>query len=402
MKITEIKINNLFELYNYNIKINNNKLIIVAENGGGKTTILKIIYYFLSKKWYSLSKYSFDNISVTIDNNTYTFDNTIKSRKTDKKIIEEIASSSYLKNDLLKIFFEDYNFDELKNDPFSIEKIEMKNEWATGQLQRIIDEIIDKSEPDNYYPDIPEIPILYLPTYRRTENDFIRIFSNLNKFTSGFLLNNFTEIGDSLIDSEYTLDELKNSKEFEEEKEIEIEERNLKAKNEVIDNFFSNLWAEFVKIRKKDKDLTIDFAEFGMQDTIDVINSYLQNNINTHDNIYLFCKEINEYLINKKIIFDKTTNSLRIELNNKKKILLSQLSSGEKQIISIFVYLYLTEYKYFVIIDEPEISISLRWQENLLSSIEKKAGGIFVATHSGTILKNHKQFARSINQFKIN
>ena len=62
--------------------------------------------------------------------------------------------------------------------------------------------------------------------------------------------------------------------------------------------------------------------------------------------------------------------------------------------MSLFAKLYLkgnedTQDKYYLFIDEPEISLSIEWQEMLLSDIldSNKCDFLFVATHSPFIFK---------------
>ena len=46
------------------------------------------------------------------------------------------------------------------------------------------------------------------------------------------------------------------------------------------------------------------------------------------------------------------------------------MSSGEKQIVSLFARLYLTgKDDYVILFDEPELSLSIKWQEKLLKDI---------------------------------
>ena len=52
----------------------------------------------------------------------------------------------------------------------------------------------------------------------------------------------------------------------------------------------------------------------------------------------------------------------------KKEICLGSLSSGEKQIVSLFSHLVLSNNKkYFVLIDEPELSLSVPWQKKIFN-----------------------------------
>jgi len=292
MKITEIKITKLFGFNSYSINLKDNKLILVAENGGGKTTILKMIYYFLTKQWHNLSKFDFNNMSVVIDNVEYVFDKSILEQKTEKLLIENIVNISQNKNELFKIFAE-YDFDKLKYDNFLIESIELENFWRKGQLAEVIEKIIIESKIEDKFPNFNNIPIIFLPTYRRTENEFMNIFSSLNNKELISKLNNF----------------------------------------------------------------------------IETTNKYFANS--------------------KKLEYLNSENKLIIKLNNNIIIKLSDLSSGEKQIISIFSYLYLSEKNYFIIFDEPETSISIFWQKTLLSDICKtNINGIIAATHSPYIYKN--------------
>ncbi len=64
---------------------------------------------------------------------------------------------------------------------------------------------------------------------------------------------------------------------------------------------------------------------------------------------------------------------------------LRMLSSGEKQIVSLFYHLYLSgEKKYIILIDEPELSLSVQWQKRLLPDILASQRCEFLAavTHS--------------------
>lgn len=101
--------------------------------------------------------------------------------------------------------------------------------------------------------------------------------------------------------------------------------------------------------------------------------------------------------IDKYFDYNQSTLNLDIILNeeyleDKKRIIrLTQLSSGEKQIISLFSKLYLeSDDKSIVIIDEPELSLSLRWQQMLLPDIMRTANCdlLITVTHSPFIFEN--------------
>jgi len=78
------------------------------------------------------------------------------------------------------------------------------------------------------------------------------------------------------------------------------------------------------------------------------------------------------------------------------------LSSGEKQIVSLFTHLILNKKNYFLIIDEPELSLSVPWQEELLPDILKlrNCNGLLSVTHSPFIFQNElRYFTHSLEEF---
>jgi hypothetical protein len=105
--------------------------------------------------------------------------------------------------------------------------------------------------------------------------------------------------------------------------------------------------------------------------------------------ISAFCDLCSEYIVDKRFIYDSQTFSFSIvhvkEYEADKTITLSDLSSGEKQIVSLFSHLYLSgQQNFFVLIDEPELSLSVPWQRRFLRDIS--AGnfckGLVAVTHS--------------------
>ena len=84
---------------------------------------------------------------------------------------------------------------------------------------------------------------------------------------------------------------------------------------------------------------------------------------------------------------------------------IEQLSSGEKQIVALFCYLYLYDSTdKLIIIDEPELSLSVEWQERILEDIEQVATckALIVATQSPFVYDNSlRKYARGIEEFLV-
>ena len=81
------------------------------------------------------------------------------------------------------------------------------------------------------------------------------------------------------------------------------------------------------------------------------------------------------------------------------------MSSGEKQIVSLFGHLYLDENdSAFVFIDEPELSLSVDWQKTLLPDIASspKFCGLLATTHSPFVFDNNlESVVHGINEFLV-
>ena len=80
-----------------------------------------------------------------------------------------------------------------------------------------------------------------------------------------------------------------------------------------------------------------------------------------------------------------------VRRKNNRLVDIETLSSGEKQIISLFAKLYLQKDENLAIFfDEPELSLSIEWQKSLLPDIlnSKKCSFLFTTTHSPFIFEN--------------
>lgn len=123
----------------------------------------------------------------------------------------------------------------------------------------------------------------------------------------------------------------------------------------------------------------------------------IDETINKYKNV------VNGFLNNKKVIFDEITSEIYVEkLVGHKRIDIEKLSSGEKQILSLFTKIYLSDIdnahkKYWIFYDEPEISLSIEWQKLLLPKIIEsgKCEFLLAATHSPFIFKNDLKFYTS-------
>lgn len=102
-------------------------------------------------------------------------------------------------------------------------------------------------------------------------------------------------------------------------------------------------------------------------------------------------------------LFTYDPNLMRVAVINSwtsDEIELSQLSSGEKQIVSILARLYLYDKRNFILIDEPELSLSIDWQKKILPDIMKSGAVVqlLAITHSPFVFENELDpFAGSLS-----
>ena len=119
---------------------------------------------------------------------------------------------------------------------------------------------------------------------------------------------------------------------------------------------------------------------------------YFQMLAETHDRIsnrekalQNLAKLLNQYIgPSKQASYDSTRYKFIIRVGDLD-VPLSGLSSGEKQIVSLFATLSLSGWEnHFVVIDEPELSLSVLWQERLLEDIHSVPAcqNIMAVTHS--------------------
>jgi Predicted ATP-dependent endonuclease of the OLD family len=105
----------------------------------------------------------------------------------------------------------------------------------------------------------------------------------------------------------------------------------------------------------------------------------------------LFVKIINDSFAHSGKKINEKSNELEFITSKEKTIGVKQLSSGEKQYLIIMLTVLLEVNKeYILLMDEPEISLNIEWQETLLENIEKLNPNcqIIMTTHSPGILLN--------------
>ncbi|WP_186056258.1 ATP-binding protein [Burkholderia gladioli] len=129
-------------------------------------------------------------------------------------------------------------------------------------------------------------------------------------------------------------------------------------------------------------------------------------------------KDVGAYLIainsflaesSKEAFFSEIDNTLRFKIIGETESHgrpISELSSGEKQIVTVLAYLaYLAGENSIFLIDEPELSLHISWQTGLLAAlkaVQPKGCQLIMATHSPEIVSEQREkVVRLIPKYRV-
>lgn len=432
-----------------------NATIIMTENGVGKTTVLNILFSILSGNLEKLGAYNFIEAKLEMSDGQQIFsvkrsdfsENGFDRKKNKipgsmRRLLDAIEKNldSNLSNLLIEVLAEG-----------DIAKIRTLMRHISPELP-----LIAISNVTRYLVEFPEIiqnhivaielqkflanfpfKILYLPTYRRVEENLAKL--GIKGIDGGEDFDIYEGDLENDVRTEETLihfgmDDV--TKRF-----IDITQ---KIKNDTMASYskisggmldellqmpnFSNDLVEFKYLQNNEDKLDLvlkrigsSISNNGRSKILQLVKSgeiaharyqpiayFLGNLIKIYEEqkvfdqqINRFVDTINKYFNDKEMIYDEVNPKIYIRSKRSNKVIeLNTLSSGEKQLISILSLIYLESQKYAVIFDEPELSLSTEWQEKLLPDLMNSGNCEFLlaATHSPYIFANElAECARPMN-----
>lgn len=135
-------------------------------------------------------------------------------------------------------------------------------------------------------------------------------------------------------------------------------------------------------------------------------NDYQSDRASINEPIKNYTDMVGVFIKDKTIEFTETGEPViflkKQEGRDRKQLSLSSLSSGEKQLLILLTETLLQQKQsYIFIADEPELSLHIEWQRNLISSIRKlnPHTQIIFATHAPEIAGNYSN--KLINMEKV-
>ena len=122
------------------------------------------------------------------------------------------------------------------------------------------------------------------------------------------------------------------------------------------------------------------------------IETYVRESSRVNEPIHRYLEIINEFLrdSHKRVAFDDT-GQLQVQLEDGAFVQLTSLSSGESQLLIIITHLALNpaaQLANIFIVDEPELSLHVRWQELFVEALQRASPQLqlILATHSPSII----------------
>ena len=446
----ELSVTGLFGRFNVTIPIKDNRIIIVGNNGIGKSTILNAFCYVISTKWEKLRELHFESIRIKVDNETFT----IERRWLDEvdlhfPLANFDSTSLFRRRRGVTHLISNLNYRELKALSYSkttdseIEAIANRIGLPISIIGDIRKEIQNNSinfdesvyvklkKIEDYFDEKLGGKILHLPTYRRIEKDIGSIFPEIEEeFQEALASRRRRRIereDDSYIElvdfgMEDVQNMIKDKMEFLGHLALnEIRSLSTRYLSDVIrdkaNSFESERVQDFDKDRLQRMFANVDeslLSKSDQNEIYDVVEKIKKNKQITRNERYVahyisylidirekidareksvneFVRICNSYLFKKRFEFDNAGYLLPIRYGEDQTIRMEALSSGEKQIVSLFAHMTLeTNPMFYVIIDEPELSLSVNWQKRFLQDISKLESCAFVGavTHSPFIFDN--------------
>lgn len=446
IKVFHIK--GLFGYKNVRIEFDEPYKIIVGENGSGKTTVLNCLYYTLAKKFDLLVNVRFDSIHIIFrKNKDLEFSKNEVAAFVEKN--DRFQSSQFYRmlsdkvqiSDLEKfksIIYSDANTDKKTERIISMMnnlgfKFNTPSAYIYQNAVRLVHEYmgIVFEHKMEIIDDILDSSLFYFPTYRRVESAMVGWDKITDQISDKYPFLDKDEILEALNNEliQFGMDDVKMSinrltKEINRmtmegfssimggmlsqlSREMEDDKRKYSFEEEKIRIILDRLGD---KIKEEDKNSIKRYASSKQLNNKN-LNYLIGKLIKLYEEqkeydtaIKRFKDTCNRYLKEKAFIYNESSIDLYIEsLYNKERLDLECLSSGEKQIVSLFSKIYLDiDHKFIMLLDEPELSLSLFWQESLLPDIESsgKCSFLMAVTHSPFIYNNSmKKYAYGLADY---
>lgn len=420
--IKRFTIHRLFQERDVSLDFDGNCRVLVSENGHGKTSILNALYYTIKGDSTKLRKIDFQWLEIEFgDGEIFKFTRKeldIENAFKDRAFYEHlcILHGKDETHRLIEVYTDLASHpSRLKNHPIFKAAVRRMGLGAESLIVFLSKHLSGDPEQEGgvrtkvkFARIKKKFPatLLYLPTYRRVEVDIsigegesgsnneniyfgMRDVEELIKARTQEILSSsvewFSKVNGQMLSQlaeGFSLDE-----------ELKESIKNPGDVKIVLDRIGNNIDEE-----TKEKILRLIETEEIFEDH-DPLIYFISNLVKVYEQqrendqaLQNFTEVCNRYLGDKMVKYNEGSVALQVvRRKNARPVDWEVLSSGEKQIISLFAKLYLQKDNVFAIFfDEPELSLSMEWQKTLLPDIRKsgKCNFLLATTHSPFIFEN--------------
>jgi predicted ATPase len=422
--INNFYINSLYGERDVDISFNTPYKIIVADNGYGKTTILNAFYALASGDVAKLRKIEFSKIGMVFSDGAK-----IEFNKSDFEPDLEFIKSHHFFGHLekalgidliLKLIDESTRVPASRVDQSPLFRHAIKlSSVPPSLLREYLREVrLDKGSKITTMKARANLDIirakfpykcLHLPTYRRVEED-IKAFGGAPEEVETLI----STINFGMSDVKEKIDKI--TSEITRSSVEWFSKINGQMLSQLVNGF--KVTPEMVRSIEQPRSVEIVLERIGKNITppqkeqiLGLVHSgeifsnhepliyFVANLLTVYEQqqendtaIQQFTHFCNKYLSDKEFVYDESSVKISIiRKKNKSPVDIETLSSGEKQIISLFALLYLQKTDNLAIFfDEPELSLSIEWQRTLIPDIlsSGKCKFLLCTTHSPFIFDN--------------
>lgn len=433
--IKSVKITKLFGRFNYTLKFTSEGIMIITgPNGYGKSTILKMINNFCNESLQKLLDYTFKDFTIYCDNSKITISKNEKafkinnyafpypSEKWDRRrgmpsYMKRIGYDEYIDirtEDKIKVRIGAQRIELLKDsvcvdeffyailDTLEYSSSESKNKAKYKDLKTAFEQINEVRKEIGQVRFIQEQRLIEkreIPEERRSygspKTEYITVISE----NSGKLKKSLDEImkRHSSLSSELDSTYIKRlfDADYNSQKNlitVRSELQELQSKQEKLKKY------GLAEIQNVSYISALD------REKLDRFSSELSIYIEDANAKYAVFEsiinklELYEDIVNKKLTFKtmklSSAEGITVISNEGKVLSLNDLSSGEQEIIVLFYKLIFESDVNLLLIDEPEISLHIAWQKEIMENLKSvvnlnKNIQVIIATHSPQIISNN-------------
>ena len=407
--IKSVSIRGLWDVKNININFNEDVNILIGGNGSGKTTFLRIVESLLNIDLAAIEDIVFDEIEITIQSDEARL---ILVQRFMEDLVTPLYRYVFPDGEVIDIRYSDVRmtyrsrlsrgiFQHLK------ERLDQMIKISWLSINRISDytDRIDRRATDSARTDVDlKLGLLMnqIISYRlRLETKVNERTKKFNEDIVSLLLYN------SSFDTLPNLDQIQRIQSYSKEDIVTELHKvfsyfgNPRIHTEEIQNHAEKI----IHISDKLSNRAGSFSAEEMLSLslmtrtlaiLDLSSAYQADKAKILEPITMYLDIVAQYLKDKRIELNAATGELKpyVKLNgNKEKELdVYSLSSGEKQLLILLTETLLQQsLPYIFMADEPELSLHIEWQRNLVNSIRNlnPNAQIIFATHAPEIAASH-------------